>query len=214
MKKRFLIIFILLPLFVFSEFNRDIIKDTGKSFILPGYGLWELDRKFNSLPYIVFETLLVPAFVYLSHSSVKTGEDALNFVSYSISKNVSNYNEKLLTKMEFYNSHKDYNTKIISQARSYYPNDYEKQMEYINENIVPDSLGWEFTSDSIRMIYSDMRKSSREFKQFSYYTLALLTINHIASSLNTFFVSKDIRNIHLKTEGWLDRINLKIGVNF
>jgi len=214
MIKKLLIIFLLLPLFVFSEFNKDIIKDTGKSFILPGYGLWELDRKLNSLPYIVFETVFVPAFVYLSYSSVKTGEDALNFASYSISTNVSNYPDKLLTKMEFYNSYKDYNTKIISQARAYYPDDYEKQMEYINENIVSDSLGWEFPSDSIRMIYSDMRKRQREFKQFSYYTLFFVAMNHIAGAVNTFFVSKDLRNIHLKTEGQLDRINLKIGVNF
>ncbi len=212
MKKIFFIL--ILPFFLFSSVQRDVIFDTGKSLILPGYGLWGIDKKVNSIPFIVSETILLPFFTYLTYDANRTGEDALNFASYILSKNISNYPEKILTKMEFYTSYKDYNIKVISKARSIYPTDYEKQLDYINENIVPDSLGWEFFSDSARLYYSDLRKSSRELKQFSYYTLIAISVNHIVSGIYTYFVSKEKRNIDFDTRIYFNEIKFNIGVKF
>lgn len=213
MKKTFLFI-IIFPFLLFSEVSKDVIFDTGKSLLLPGYGFFGLDKKVNSIPFILSETILLPFFTYLTFDANRKGDDALNFASYILSKNVSEYPENLLTKMEFYTSYRDYNIKVISKARSLYPDDYEKQLDYINKNIVPDSLGWEFSSDSARVYYSDLRKSSRELKQFSYYTLIAISINHIVSGIYTYFVSKEIRNIDFDTQLDSKGIKFNFGVKF
>lgn len=211
--KKFLLI-IVLPFLLYSQVQKDILLDAGKSLIIPGSGLWSIDKKVNSIPFILSEVILLPFFSYLTIDANKTNEDALNFASYILSKNISNYPENLLTKMEFYTSYRDYNTKIISKARTLYPDDYEKQLDYINKNIVPDSLGWEFFSDSARLFYSDLRKNSRELKQLSYYTIVAISLNHIISGVYTYFVSKENRKVDFESEVEIDRIKFNIGVKF
>jgi len=93
MKKVFFLV-IIFPFLLFSSVQKDVIFDTGKSLLLPGYGLWGLDKKVNSIPFIVSETILLPFFTYLTFDANKKGDDALNFASYILSKNISNYPEK------------------------------------------------------------------------------------------------------------------------
>ncbi|MEO0281756.1 MAG: hypothetical protein ABIN05_05350 [candidate division WOR-3 bacterium] len=212
MKK--LLLIIIFPFLIFSQVQKEVLLDVGKSLIVPGYGLWSIDKKINSVPFIASEVILLPLFSYLAINSKQTNEDALNFASYVLSKNVSNYPENLLTKMEFYTSYKEYNTKIITKARTLYPDDYDKQLDYINKNIVPDSLGWEFFSDSARLFYSDLRRGSRELKQLSYYTAMVISLNHIISGIYTYFVSSEKRKVNFESKVDFNGLKFTIGVKF
>ncbi|MEJ5306956.1 MAG: hypothetical protein WHT27_01485 [candidate division WOR-3 bacterium] len=212
MKKILLII--IFPFLIFSQVQKEVFFDAGKSLVIPGYGLWGIEKKINSIPFIASEVILLPFFSYLTINSKQTNENALNFASYTLSRNISNYPENLLTKMEFYTSYKEYNTKIITKARTLYPDDYEKQLDYINKNIVPDSLGWEFVSDSARLFYSNLRKSSRELKQLSYYTVIAISLNHIISGIYTYFVSNEKRKVNVESEVDFNGFKFNIGVKF
>ncbi len=204
-----------ISIYTFAAVNEPL-QNAGFSLLFPGTGLHNTG---NSKGGYIFNTveiagIIVSGFMYFSSDYYKN--NALDFGSIAFSKDISNYNEKILMKMELYENSDYYNSLLSSKARDIYPNDTEKQEEYISTNTIPDSLSWEWNSDDIESFYF-MRKQSRVLKQYFIYSISAITINHLTSAIFTFFnVNKKMQESIPDVSGFYDGTNfvLKVGMNF
>ena len=158
--------------------------------------------------------IIVSGFMYFSSDYYRN--NALDFGSLAFDKNISDYDERILMKMEIYENSDYYNSLLSSKARDIYPEDTEKQDEYISTNTIPDSLSWQWINDDIESFYF-MRKQSRALKQYFLYSVSAIAVNHLTSAIFTFFnVNKKIKENVPDVYGFYDGTNfvLKVGMNF
>ncbi len=214
MKKYFIILFVLINVSVFAN-NSTIYKQSLKSLILPAYG----EKDYNKTAFYSFlgtEIFISANTIFDYYSKEKYFNDAIDYASLNINKNVSLFPDRLLLKMEYYVSSDEYNAILPLKARDLYPDDIEKQKEYIEENTVPDSLSWDWGSEETMEEYYDMKKNSRMYEQIFLISASALVINHLSSFIFTYFDVKSKINIDIIPQGYIinNNYNIKLTFNF
>jgi len=188
---------------------------TGKSLLLPGWGLYGMNEENGAKAFFSSEALLISATASLFVNSENNRVNALNKASYSLSKDVSSYPENVLLKMESYLSSDDYNASLPSKAREAYPDDPEKQLEYITSKSIPDSLSWSFKSEDDMRSYSFVRAEYRRLREFAAYSVTALALNHLVSAAVTYFRADDyFKKIEFIGGFGLKSAGFTIGVRF
>lgn len=216
MKKIIITLMIItISIYTFAAVNEPL-KNAGFSLLFPGTGLHNTGSSkvgyvFNA---VEITGIIVSGFMYFSSDYYKN--NALDFGSMTFNKDISDYDENILMKMELYENSDYYNSLLSSKARDIYPEDTEKQEEYISTNTIPDSLAWEWNNDEIESFYF-MRKQSRVLKQYFIYSISAITVNHLTSAIFTFFnVNKKMQESIPDVSGFYDGTNfvMNIGVKF
>ncbi len=216
MKKIIIILIIIaISIYTFAGINEPL-KNAGLSLLFPGTGLHNTGNNKGGYIFNAVEItgIIVSGFMYFSSDYYRN--NALDFGSLAFDKNISDYDERILMKMEIYENSDYYNSLLSSKARDIYPEDTEKQDEYISTNTIPDSLSWQWINDDIESFYF-MRKQSRALKQYFLYSVSAIAVNHLTSAIFTFFnVNKKIKENVPDVYGFYDGTNfvLKVGMNF
>jgi len=104
--------------------------------------------------------------------------------------------------VEAYLSYDDYVTYLYRVARQIYPDEPEKQDQYVKERLP--KIRWKWESVDAYMAFQDYLKSYRELQGKRTLTVGLLILNHLASGVD-HIVSKEVRkrtklDIELKSE--------------
>ena len=90
-----------------------------------------------------------------------------------------------------------YNESIVNKAMSLYPNDTEAQTNYINNNILDESIYWAWQSTAEQNKYRIMRKNSAEYKDITKALTGAVIANHIASAFNAARVTKNSGDLYI-----------------
>ncbi|MDD2651127.1 MAG: hypothetical protein PHF36_08355 [Candidatus Cloacimonetes bacterium] len=200
--KHKLFAFILIVLFIFTSLSAENNKLLSfvKSAILPGWG--ELSQRHNSA-YFFFtsELSLLFAYKYYDMRSENKISESLLFAYNRANMSIKLDNEDLRVIVGRYNSSGfesgGYNESIVNKAMSLYPNDTEAQTNYINNNILDESIYWAWQSTAEQNKYRIMRKNSAEYKDITKALTGAVIANHIASAFNAARVTKNSGDLYI-----------------
>ncbi|MGE3062775.1 MAG: hypothetical protein AB7T10_03995 [bacterium] len=215
MKK--LIVMLSVVLFLSSygfEISPELLE-TGKSALFPGWGFIKIQENKTAKAFMASEGAFAAVTLSLFLKSHQESENAVDMASYSLTKDVSSYPEFALLKMESFISSDEYNSTLLPKARELYPKSIEKQIEYVEAKSIPDSLSWEFDSIEEMRSYASGRADARRFRQFAFYSISALVVNHAASAIYTYFKASDFFKLVEFNGGFgLNKINFNFGIRF
>ncbi|HHZ15598.1 MAG TPA: hypothetical protein GX398_05775 [Candidatus Cloacimonetes bacterium] len=86
-----------------------------------------------------------------------------------------------------------YNTKILKQAMALYPNNPDKQQEYLNEHAYPEELYWIWDSTAQRAAYSKIRIKASKMRDYSKAAVGVLIVNHLVSGFDALRITSPKR---------------------
>lgn len=214
--KRFILILSIFPIFIAGFEIPKTFVYTGMSAVFPGWGLINAGQCKTGAVFISSEAVLLgTAFSFYSISN-RQEENADDYGSYILSKNISSYSDFVKLKMESYISSDEYNLGLISKARNIYPDDIGKQDDYIENNSIPDSLSWDWKDESFMDKFYSYRTDAKKYNELFSYSATAIIINHVASSIFTFLKTKELLKTEMKVEGYYFPGNymIDIGVKF
>ncbi len=213
------IILIIVILMAFNLFGNTSysLKNAGLSLLLPGTGLHSTGNTKAGFVFNGIEMAAVLSSGMFYFSSINTDNNAIDFASVTLNEPVHTFPEHILSKMEIYYSSDYYNSLLPSKARDLYPDDVDKQNEYINANTIADSLAWTWQYQDDIDDYYTMRKLSRAYYQYFIYAASSVVLNHLVSGIFTFFDVEKRFNVELDNAvGYSDgkRFIFNIGLRF
>ncbi len=215
MKKAIYIIAAITVFINLSAFTPQV-DNAAWSLLVPGTGL---HRSGNSIAGFSFNAIEAAAVIttavsYFTHSNY--AQNALNFASLNLGKDVSMYPDDLLGTLEYYDSSDDYNALLSSKARDIYPDDPAAQTEYIENNWVPDSLSWEWDDTETKEEFYLLRKNSRTYRQLFTVAGSAIIINHVLSAVISYIDTDSRLKNNIETAGFVyDKgFNLSLKVRF
>ena len=191
------------------------VVQSGVSLVIPGLGLIKVQEENTSRIFAGAEIVIAATSISLFLKSEYEENNSIDFASYSLNKDISYYPEEVLLKMESYMSSDEYNASLPVKARQLYPNNVESQISYIESNLIPDSLSWDYSSEVIKNQYSSMRASSRRFREYMFYSFSALAVNHVSSAIFTYFkASEFFKPVKFNGGFGMNSFIFSSGVNF
>lgn len=125
------------------------------------------------------------------------------------SANIGRTDEMYFDAVEVYRSSVEYNSYVYEDARLLYPNDADRQNQYVQENGYFNIDSWEWTENSTFREYRKMRIATRETYQRAVFMTGFAILNRLIAAVTS---SRNVRNhnkrieemkwgIHLKPDG-------------
>lgn len=163
--------------------NEPIIR----SAIVPGWGEYTLQSKVKAETFFMVEGTLWLLYGGYHYYSAGQNHSAHSFAVERASANPANADEDYLKGLEQYMTSDAYNEGIERDASTYYPDDLQRQQEYIQENgfFGENAWSWSNTDDFLR--YWNRRKSAREAIRNASFCLGLALFNRVASIIDVAF---------------------------
>lgn len=159
------------------------------SLIIPGSG--ELLLKEKKGEYFIYSDIIFLSFYQtFNFLSKRDNENAKIFACEYANANFSQ-NEKYFKLLEIYFSNEEYNEDVLRDARSLFPDDPEKQKEYLKANGYFNENAWQWENDSLRIDYFRKRREARNKKMISSFFLSGSILLRFGSFLNCLFLSKN-----------------------
>jgi hypothetical protein len=174
-----------------------------KSALIPGWG--ELSQGNNSGYFMLAaEFLLWSSIFYFNEEEDLLLKESFNYaVKYAHIDPNADFDDEYLYHLTRYNSSGfntgGYNSYIIAQAESI--EDPEERLEFIENNIYPEDLFWEWDNEEHRRQYGIKRKDSTHFTDYAKAVTGAIIANHIISAINSIRISKK------------NKIDLKVSFN-
>lgn len=89
-----------------------------------------------------------------------------------------------------------YNAMVRQTAIDMFPYDPDGQQAYIDENMYPDAMSWQWDSYQLRKKYSGKRKDILELKDQAQLFTGIIIANHIISGIDMLRQRKHWNNVH------------------
>ena len=160
------------------------------SALIPGTGEWLLGHKMKAEIFLWLDGAVWLTYAGLSWYGNSKEHDARIFATQWSGANLDQKPEYYKT-LERYDNSSDYNTDIIREARSIYPDSIEAQKEYLAKNGYFEDEAWDWDSDSSRMTYYYKRKSARTTIHQAGLILGGVLMNRLISCLDCALFTSD-----------------------
>ncbi|MEO0185001.1 MAG: hypothetical protein ABIL22_00690 [candidate division WOR-3 bacterium] len=169
------------------------------SAIMPGWGELILQRKNEARTFFIIEGSLWFSYSTLKWSGHKLENSSRIFAFEHAGANPLRDDVEYFDNLEDYNSSDDYNLLVEHDASLYYPNDPQRQQEYIQEHGYFGEDQWEWDTLTNRNFYWQRRKSARENLRRASFMTGFMIINRVVSVINVA-VFKQESNLGLEAE--------------
>lgn len=159
------------------------------SLIVPGSG--ELFLKEKKGEYFIYSDIIFLSFYQTFNFLAKRENQNAKIFACQYAKANFFQNEKYFNLLEIYSSNEEYNEDVLRDARTQFPDDPEKQKEYLRKKGYFDNDAWHWESDSLRLDYFRKRRGVRNKKLVSSFFLSGSILLRISSFFNCLFLSKN-----------------------
>lgn len=177
------------------------------SLVVPGTG--ELLLKEKKGEYFIYSDIIFISFYQTFKFLAKRDNQNAKIFACQYAKANFSQKEKYFNLLEIYSSNEEYNEEVLKDARNQFPDDPEKQKEYLRKNGYFDNDAWRWENNSLKLDYFRKRREVRNKKMVSSFFLSGSILLRIGSFLNCLFFSKN-KNLSLE---FLPS-GLKISYNF
>lgn len=159
------------------------------SLIIPGTG--ELLLKEKKGEYFIYADISLLSFYQtFNFLANKENENAKLFAAQYAEANFFQ-NEKYFRLLEIYPSNEEYNLVVMKEARRLFPDNPEKQKEYLEKNGYFNKDSWQWENDALRLNYFQQRRNMRNKKLISSFFFSGSILLRIGSFLNCLFYTKN-----------------------
>ncbi len=131
--------------------------------VLPGSGQLLLQERVRGELFLLADGLFWLSFFTAKNLGNFLNRDAILFAVGHASANGNKKGDEYYKSLEEYNSSFEFNEICRREARSRYPNDPEKQKEYLETHGYFGEDSWQWESDSARISYWRMRRQARSY---------------------------------------------------
>jgi len=170
--------------------NKDIspFKSAFLSLLLPGSGEYVMGAKNKAYMFFALESGLLLSIAGFTIHKGSLINDYKIYAYRNASADFKRKDENYWNAVELYISRFSYLQSLLREARRIYPDDPDKQREYVESHAIPGEWNWPNKDTWFR--FQDMRKAVRITDNRLKVTLGVLIVNHIASALDAFISAR------------------------
>lgn len=187
------------------------------SAVVPGTGELILGSNRRGEAMLWFDGALWGALVGLSWYGASRESDARLYASRWAGADLRVAEARYYKALEGYDDADDFNEQVRSDARFRFPDDPARQRRYYDSLAYLGQTAWNWTSDSARYEYWNLRRSGRSAGLTAQFVVAALVLNRLVSVLDcAFFVRTPVgsASVGLRPEGMRQsRIEFSPGVD-
>ncbi|MBN2364219.1 hypothetical protein JXL83_08815 [candidate division WOR-3 bacterium] len=185
------------------------------SLLIPGGGEYLLGNKKAALGFFIAEGLVWTGYLSMRWKGNSIQNNYRIYASDIAGAYYSERNETYWDAIEWYQSAESYNLKVREDARKLYPDDYDAQLRYIQENSYTGSYAWDWNGKLSQYdYYRGMRRNSREALQNASYILSGAILTRVVSFAWSFNSLRRISNERvILPEIDFDSESYKIGIS-
>lgn len=151
------------------------------SVALPGLGELYMGERDDALRAFAIEGAIIISYLGLHRYGDILRNDYLKYGRMHAGMS-SNRDEDYLEAVEWYQSSEAYNISVREEARWLFPDDREKQMEYVAQNEIPPEHSWRW-EHAEWLVFRDLRKRERGTALHASYCIGLSIANRIISAI-------------------------------
>lgn len=168
-----------------------------KSAIFPGWGQLSLGNK-TGYAFIASETILWAARIYYIEEQKLQKQKSFNFaVKYAHIDPHQHYDDLYFEHLRSFNSSGyspgGYNAYIVERAQHLYPNDIDKQNEYISQNAYDEDYYWNWDDRDRRREYGVIRKYVVHYSDYAKAFMGTIIVNRLANVIHAALSSSKMR---------------------
>lgn len=167
------------------------------SIVLPGLGELYMGEKDDAIRTFILESGVILSYIGFNKYASILKDDYILYSHHNAGV-MMGMDEDYYNKVEWYSSRESYNTYLREEARRFFPNNREKQLEYIEENEIPPELDWEWEENKWQK-YRELRKGERRAYSNASYCIAAGIVNRIISAIISARLGRN-KNISLYIE--------------
>jgi hypothetical protein len=184
---------ILLLISIITIGNQAEVKSTKKAVLLsclvPGLGETYMGDKKAGVRAMIIESTIWASYLGFNVYSHILRDDYILY-GYANAGVRKGMNEDYYDAVEWYSNTEQYNTMIKEKARALFPNDRDRQLNYIRENEIPQSESWNWEDGRKWNIYRDLRKGERTALHNASYCIGAAIFNRVVSAIITTRIKK------------------------
>ncbi len=189
----------ILSVFTWIVFQGIPVKAMTLSLLLPGAGEVALGYPRAAIPFFGVETASWIAAFTLNRYTYSVKEEYIQLAYRYAGANIQRKDESYWKAVEFYPSRGAYIEALLLEARSYFPDDYQRQLDYVRAHDPGDDWNWDEESHWYR--FQELRQRFRAFQDWTTVSLGILVGNRIASVINVFLLSRSQGRIGVTFHG-------------
>jgi hypothetical protein len=159
------------------------------SLLFPGTGELMRGYKVKGELLLWADGLSIAGVAGFSLDALEKNNAAVGMAAINAGANPKNRSHSYLSAMEGYMSSDDYNLALAIEAREQYPDDLQKQKEYVDARKFSKEDVWLWGSDSLRIEYFKERTSVRRSQQTAQILAGVMVITRIFSVFDVSFFS-------------------------
>ncbi len=161
------------------------------SAIMPGWGEMILQRKNEARTFFIIEGSLWFSYYTFNQFGHKLELSSRTFAYEHAGANPLRQDREYYDNLEDYLTSDLYNLIVERDAGLYYPNDPQKQQEYIQEHSYFGNDQWQWDTITSMTTYWQKRKSARENLRRASFMTGFMIINRIVSVLNVVIFKQE-----------------------
>ncbi len=159
------------------------------SLLVPGLGEAIQGQRVKARAFFTVEGSIWLSYFGFSYFSSKTDHSARAFAVEHAGANPNQTDDDYYNALEDYLCSDDYNLVVERDASWYYPDDPEKQSEYIKKNGYFAEDAWKWDAVTNKTHYWERRKSARTWKRRAQFMPGFAVINRIVSVIDVVVFS-------------------------
>lgn len=174
-----------------------------QSLVLPGLSQIRHGRNYG-YGMLTAEAALISSMLYLNQEAqLKTREYYEYALKYAHIE-PGDHPESYLRDISKYNSSGyeagGYNAWVYQEALRLFPHDPDQRQIYIDENIYPDNLAWNWDSVENRGQYVQIRTEAQNMRDYRMMAVGVMIVNHLISGIDVLRYNAKNKQAHV----WLD----------
>jgi hypothetical protein len=115
--------------------------------------------------------------------------------------------EEYWNAVEWNATNHDFNERVREEARALYPNDLDRQKQYIDEHSYGDDLAWSWGASGSADEFRRLRRESRDAFQYAIYSTGFAILNRLVSLMDVILIGRSGTEKYPKGK----RVHLQIG---
>lgn len=151
---------------------------------LPGAGEYYMGSRTRSKIFFGVEAAAWASFLAFTYHGRRVRDSYKLFASANAGANQGIESEDYWNAVEWNSTNEAFNERVREEARALYPEDPEKQQQYVSEHIYEGELAWSWEGSESIEEFRSLRRESRDAFQYAVYSTGFAILNRLVSLLD------------------------------
>jgi hypothetical protein len=157
---------------------------------LPGAGEYYMGSRTRSKVFFGIEAAAWASYLAFVYHGRRVRDDYKLFAAANAGASSGVGSEDYWNAIEWNMTNEDYNERVREEARALYPEDLDRQKQYIDEHSYGGSLAWSWEGDEYAEEFRRLRRESRDAFQFAVYSTGVAILNRLASLMDVIIMGR------------------------